>query len=99
MDMAADSSGNDKAVPLTTVWTPECGSILSSDQTSTASCQPPNWDVVWLEFGYYSPGICFNGYTAGCDITYRDIEPGETAMNCVPRYVLNRSEKFCYSML
>ena len=73
---------------LTTVWTPECSSIFHFYETSTKSCLPPEYDAVWDNNGYYSPGICFSGYTSGCSPTwYNDIEPGETAAHCVPRYV------------
>ncbi|MBE3041995.1 hypothetical protein IMZ48_05320 [Candidatus Bathyarchaeota archaeon] len=70
------------------MWTPECRSVFYRDETSTESCHPPDFMSIWSNNGYYSPGICFSGYTPGCSVTWGDdIEPGETATNCVPRYV------------
>ncbi|KAK3318117.1 hypothetical protein B0H66DRAFT_532629 [Apodospora peruviana] len=78
---------------LTTVATLPCTSwVLGPAYEMPASCQPTNWD----EYGgdqYYSPGICFSGWTVGCSVSFysdwgttrlRPIQSDETAMMCVP---------------
>lgn len=76
-----------RAYPLATVHTPECGAIFRFSEFDT-ECEPPDFDVIWEEDGYHSPGICYSGYTAGCSLTWRDVKPGQTAYNCVPMCVL-----------
>ena len=111
-------------LPLTTIWTPPCSSIVQFSHYSIATCAPPECkeirgptflqafcsprtgyatrllaligeslltpDVidisVWYNGGYYSPGICFSGYTSGCVPTSGYFQSGETAALCVPRY-------------
>ena len=55
-------------------------------------CGPPNFENYWWStIGYYSPAVCPRGYTAGCFRWNSDqgppVEPTETAVQCVPRYV------------
>ena len=93
---------NDMAVsrrsifPLTTVWTPPCASVWHRDDIGRASCEPPyrhaldrNQDL--HPTGYYSPGICFGGYTSGCQRNHTGegwtSDSRETAALCVPMYV------------
>lgn len=78
-----------RAYPLTDIYTPVCSSIFGFDDFDSEECVPPDFDVIWESEGYYSPGICWSGYTAGCSLTYRDLKPGQTAFNCVPRCVVS----------
>ncbi|KAL6401765.1 hypothetical protein AUP68_14219 [Ilyonectria robusta] len=79
-------------VPLTTVWSPPdgCPSIVTFGgfATITLSCYPPDYESLWYNYGFYSPGICPSGYTSGCTPTDTDyggpIRPTETAAVCVP---------------
>jgi len=55
-------------------------------------CAPPNLLYVWEYDGYYSPGVCYSGYTIGCTATagtinHEPVKPSETVAFCVPRYV------------
>lgn len=87
-EMTTADSGS--VFPLTTVWSPPapCPSVWGY---IGSSCEPPHYSAVWAtNEGYYSPGICFEGYTSGCDMAWRSAEPGETAVICVPRYTLPR---------
>lgn len=79
-----------RAYPLTDIYTPECGSAISFEDFDT-NCAPPHAEDIWMEDGYYSPALCFSGYTAGCSLSYRAIKPGQTAYNCVPRCVASLS--------
>ena len=74
--------------PLTTVWTPPCGAYYRAEHRLTTSCHAPDVLSVWVHReGYYSPGICFQGYTVGCKVSWKPVEPDETAVVCVPRYI------------
>lgn len=86
-------------VPLTTIWTPPagCPSIVSFQSISEVygtsrpidqHCAPPDYENVWWRHGYYSPGVCFSGYTIGCTgsgiLNSVSIKATETAALCVP---------------
>ncbi|KAF5026414.1 hypothetical protein F66182_1479 [Fusarium sp. NRRL 66182] len=77
--------------PLTTIWTvgEGCASVVTFANLASidASCYPPDYERVWYDGGYYSPGICPSGYTSGCRPSSGDGEPvktTETAVICVP---------------
>ncbi|KAM5354723.1 hypothetical protein ACJ41O_001370 [Fusarium nematophilum] len=79
--------------PLTTVWTiPEdCPSPIEfrgAGNTLGDSCYPPDYESVWYNGGAYSPGLCFSGYTSGCEPTDTyyggPLKDTETAIMCVP---------------
>lgn len=57
--------------PLTTAFVPppECPDLISEDfDTTSRSCAPDDWSPAGLNWlGYYSPAICPQGYTVGCD--------------------------------
>ena len=81
---------------LTSVWTPQCSPVFNKDQSSTKSCQPPDYEAIHDNHGHYSPGICFSGYTVGCDMPVAsDIDPEVTVKNCVPRCVLLSPTLLC----
>ena len=53
-------------------------------------CGIPGGPELWREGGFYSPGMCFIGYTAACTETKGfsggfPIWKGETAVKCVPK--------------
>lgn len=74
--------------PLTTIWTPPCNSVFHLSDAKTKSCLPPDASPDWIEDGgYYSPGICFSGYTSGCEFKPTGVEGGVSAAICVPRYI------------
>ncbi|KAF4471586.1 transmembrane alpha-helix domain-containing [Fusarium albosuccineum] len=81
------SIGNYDIAPLTTVWTAAkgCPSIVQfgGDFDTSTSCYPPDYESVWYSYGFYSPGICPEGYTSGCTPT-DSLEASETAAICVP---------------
>ena len=89
-------------VPLPTVWTiPADGCrnhIYEGFRTISTSCVPPQFDGVWHDGGYYSPGVCPASHTLGCTVTDvegwaeaggagRTVAPGESAYFCVPSWV------------
>ena len=87
------SRGPRLIVPLTSIWSQESGCPFPvADTFSTLSCVPPYHMEVWYNNGFYSPGICFNGYTVGFTTTSQvgatlnseSIRAGETAALCVP---------------
>ncbi|KAF1984171.1 hypothetical protein K402DRAFT_406153 [Aulographum hederae CBS 113979] len=89
--MTAVHDGTTPAAPLTTVFTRPgyCGST----DFASSTCMPPGWDDYWRgDVGYYSPGICPEGYYAACDrpttgsfVPYGpELEPSETATICCP---------------
>ncbi|KAJ3546494.1 hypothetical protein NM208_g1966 [Fusarium decemcellulare] len=67
------SIGNYDIAPLTTVWVAAegCPSIVQfgGDFDTSTSCYPPDYESVWYSYGFYSPGICPEGYTSGCTPT------------------------------
>lgn len=80
-----------ESVPFVAVTTEaiECADpILYED---FADCNIPGGQELWRQGGFYSPGVCFVGYTAGCTETktgYREgfpVRRGETAVKCVPK--------------
>ncbi|KAF4977062.1 hypothetical protein FDECE_18396, partial [Fusarium decemcellulare] len=81
------SIGKYDIAPLTTVWTAAegCPSIVQfgGDFDTSTSCYPPDYESVWYSYGFYSPGICPEGYTSGCTPT-DSIRASETAAICVP---------------
>jgi len=84
------SADNRLAVPLTTVWSFPSGCTEIGDVYGT--CAPPNFVGVFVCDGYYSPGVCFSGYTIGCTATatsvnFEPVKPSETVALCVPRWV------------
>jgi hypothetical protein len=53
-------------------------------------CGVPGGPELWRQGGFYSPGMCFIGYTAACTETKGfsggfSIRKGETAVKCVPK--------------
>ncbi|KAH8653608.1 hypothetical protein BX600DRAFT_515871 [Xylariales sp. PMI_506] len=85
--------------PLTTIWSvpsgcPSAVTFQSISEIYHSSvdqhCAPPDYENVWWRIGgYYSPGICFSGYTIGCTATGTilnniPIKSTETAAVCVP---------------
>lgn len=76
-----------KVFNLTTVWTPPCDSVFHLADAKTTSCLPPDASLEWItDGGYYSPGICFSGYTSGCSAEHTGTKRNQTAAICVPRY-------------
>jgi hypothetical protein len=76
------------AVPLTTVWSLPAGCTEIGDVSGT--CAPPDLVGVHVYDGYYSPGVCYSGYTIGCTATatsvnLEPVKPSETVAFCVPR--------------
>lgn len=64
------------------------------------SCDPPNWaaNIRDKSFQFYSPAICPSGFEVGPGCQVKDertaegfpaIQPGETAVFCVPRWVVH----------
>lgn len=86
------SPENRIAVPLTsalsfpsTCRTGDLGLVYE-----TGVCSPPYWWQIYKNYGYYSPGVCFSGYTIGCIATativnFEPVKPSETVAFCVPR--------------
>ncbi|KAK0643729.1 hypothetical protein B0T16DRAFT_459841 [Cercophora newfieldiana] len=76
--------------PLTIVTTLPCTSYLINDNHEWApSCKPTSL----TDEPYFSPGICFFGWTVGCSVLHyndwgstrlRPVASDETAMFCVP---------------
>lgn len=82
--------GNRLAVPLTTEWSfpASCTNTILGIE----ACSPPSFDGVYNYDGYYSPGVCFAGYSVGCvaavnvtSVNCESIKPSETVAFCVPR--------------
>lgn len=53
-------------------------------------CHVPGGRGLWASRGFYSPGMCFEGYSAGCTGNHHwnsgfMIRKDETAVKCVPR--------------
>jgi hypothetical protein len=76
------------AVPLTTVWSLPPGCTEIGDLYGT--CAPPNLVGVHVYDGYYSPGVCYSGYTIGCiatatSVNLEPVKQSETVAFCVPR--------------
>ena len=78
--------------PLTTIWVAptDCPAIIRTD--GPEKCRPPEYDLWYSGYGYYSPGVCPYGYSVGCSetsgyVNSNAIEESETAGFCVPRYV------------
>lgn len=80
-------------VPLTTVWTApnDCPTIVphGREEEWYETCAPPNYEAVFVNDGYYSPGVCPSGYTVGCQpsgpsINNERILTDETVGMCVP---------------
>ena len=91
-DRICDTHTTPRAIPLTTAWSfpTDCTETIRWIQTSP----PPSFAAVYTSFGYYSPGVCFEGYTVGCvpastvtTVNCAPIRPSETVAFCVPRYV------------
>ena len=100
--------------PLTTVWTPPagCPTIVQFQSISGVGspvadqhCAPPNYQNVWWNNGYYSPGVCPSGYTVAATIgsgqTLNDnlVGPDQTAGICVPRWVGTNAYLGCLASL
>jgi hypothetical protein len=83
--------GNRLAVPLTSALSFP-SSCLSADINliyATGVCSPPYLDELLTYDGYYSPGVCFSGYSIGCIATativnFEPVKPSETVAFCVP---------------
>lgn len=90
--------GTSPAGAMVTPFPFPCGldflnSQAQADQQAREKCAPPGFDVYWWSsMGYYSPARCPQGYTDGCHRwhSYQGpaIEPGETAVQCLPEYVV-----------
>ncbi|KAF7548174.1 hypothetical protein G7Z17_g7221 [Cylindrodendrum hubeiense] len=87
------SKGGHDIAPLTTAWAipDDCPSpvqLINGGATLASSCNPPDYKNVWYSHGVYSPGICFSGYTSGCEHTNTNyggpVKETETAVMCVP---------------
>ena len=82
------------AVPLTSALSFP-STCLTADLNlvyATGVCSPSYFWQVYKNDGYYSPGVCFSGYTIGCIATatlvnFEPVKPSETVGFCVPRYV------------
>lgn len=93
----ANHNGVAPAAAMPTPFDLPCGvDFLSNEfhknQELRDRCGPPNFDDYWWStVGYYSPAVCPRGYTAGCfrwnSAQGPPVEPTETAVQCVPRYV------------
>lgn len=64
--------------------------ILASDFDS---CRIQGGVDLWWRNGFYSPGVCFAGYRPSCTLTKFPgaewpLREGETAVRCIPEYVL-----------
>ncbi|KAH8660174.1 hypothetical protein BX600DRAFT_513802 [Xylariales sp. PMI_506] len=73
-------NGTNPAGALYAIWTPTCYPSIA--------CYPWGWEEYWYsKEGYYSPGICPQGFTSGCQpwstVQGPPIEPTETAIQCV----------------
>ena len=89
--------GTPPAGAITSVFTmpPDCANYGAGRYITVASCMPPEYfELYWtLNYGYYSPAICPDGYTGACPrntqgwMTGPPIEQGETATICCPRYM------------
>ncbi|EPS38985.1 hypothetical protein H072_7242 [Dactylellina haptotyla CBS 200.50] len=83
------------AVPLTTIWTPPAGCdriVTFQSRGANDGCAPPQYEQIWYNNGYYSPGICPSGYTVGCTaqgqtVNFETINAEETAALCVPSLI------------
>jgi hypothetical protein len=82
--------------PLVTQFIPppDCVSVFPfriESLGTSATCYPPDFAAIWAGYGYYSPGLCPEGYTAGCTVTADgfvsdyNVQPDESAYWCVPR--------------
>jgi hypothetical protein len=78
-------------MPLTTTFTPPCYHFVRAHDGT--QCGPPEMRSVWGSMGYYSPGVCPEGYIAGCtreppavDVFHPfEVADDETAISCIPR--------------
>jgi hypothetical protein len=85
--------GNRLAVPLTSAFTfpSSCRSAgFGLIFYATGVCSPPYFREILTYDGYYSPGVCFSGYSIGCIATativnFEPVKPSETVAFCVPR--------------
>jgi hypothetical protein len=87
-----DTPGNRLAVPLTTAWTfpTDCTTDNYLLAVGTGTCSPPYFSEVYSYHGYYSPGVCYLGYTIGCiatgtNVNFEPVKPSETVAICVPK--------------
>ena len=85
-DVVTSGTATAPYMPLT-VQALDCpGPILHEDFDR---CRIPGGPEFWENGGFYSPGMCFEGYTAGCTEakTFNNgfpVRRGETAVKCVP---------------
>src|SRR3569833_975207 len=83
-------TGDRLAVPQAAVYKLPTG-CNDIDGNFEGSCVPPYFVNVWKLDGYYSPGVCFSGYTIGCypdapTVNHEPVKPSETVASCVQRY-------------
>ncbi|POR33819.1 Uncharacterized protein TPAR_05994 [Tolypocladium paradoxum] len=98
MSVSTLSSGA-RAVPymgMTNQAIPCSAPILASD---FGGCRVPGGVELWSRHGFYSPGVCFVGYSPLCTQTREPsngwpMQKGETAVRCVPaEYECNGEDK------
>jgi len=86
-----EPGANRHAFPLTTAYAQPSGCNGFRGQT-VGTCFMPYIANVWSYAGYFSPGVCFSGFTMGCfpdapTVNYEPVKPSETVAICVPRWV------------
>jgi hypothetical protein len=84
------AGGSRLAVPLTTAWSFPATCTGTDSVLAISSCSPPSFKGVYDFHGYYSPGVCYEGYEIGCvatvaNVNYETVKPGETVAFCVPK--------------
>lgn len=95
MSFSAPGTRETAAASITSIATLPCGPRFydynHDPHFSPSSCLPTSWDAYWSrDLGYYSPALCFSGWSIGCTRLATtdgpEVAPDETAYECVPRY-------------
>lgn len=87
MSISTLSSGA-KAVPYMRMTDPAVACPAPMLASDLDGCRVPGGAALWSRRGFYSPGVCFAGYSPLCTQTGPGagwpVRRGETAVRCVP---------------
>ena len=82
------SSGT-KQIPYLAMTDPGVACAAPVYASDFDRCRVPGGIDLWTRQGFYSPGVCFAGYSAACTQTRPPsdewpLRVGETAVRCIP---------------